>query len=278
MPAMEPSTAASAEHAKPLMDNLPRRYGAYVWNSRLLPLDQPGGDHFWHRLAMAGIDRLLISFDGRQLETLNHGKARIDLERFLQAAKDRRIRVDLLLGEPLWILPAHRQDLMTIVQRLSDLPFDGLHLDLEPNQLDDNRYGETYLLSQLIRTLQGAKRISPWPVGLSIHPRYLEDDRTDICLGCALTNIGLDELTLMVYITRPQRVSRIVRSIQARFPELSVSVAQSVEPILNADESYAGKGRSNFIRQMEVLAEELAGGNFKGILIQSYSDYADMTP
>lgn len=278
MPEMAPPTAAVAAQAKPSIDSQPRGYGAYVWQSRLLPLDRPMGDHFWHRLAVAGIDRLLISFDGPQLQALRHGKARIDLERFLHVAKDRRVRVDLLLGEPLWILPTHRQDLMTIVQELSDLPFDGLHLDLEPNQLDENRYNETYLLSQLIRTLQGAKRISPWPVGLSIHPRYLDDDRTDICLGCALTNIGLDELTLMVYVTRPQRVSRIARSIQARFPELAVSVAQSVEPILSADESYATKGRAYFVHQMEVLAGEMVGGNFKGILIQSYSDFAEMNP
>ena len=67
-------------------------------------------------------------------------------------------------------------------------------------------------------------------------------------------------------------------SIQARFPELSVSVAQSVEPILNADESYAGKGRSYFVQQMEVLAKEMVGGTFRGILIQSFSDYTEMKP
>lgn len=115
-------------------------------------------------------------------------------------------------------------------------------------------------------------------MGLSIHPRYLDDDRTEICLGCALTKIGLDELTLMVYVTQPQRVSRIARSIQARFPYLSVSVAQSVEPILSADESYSGKGRSYFVQQMEVLAEKMVEGNFKGILIQSFSDYMEMEP
>jgi outer membrane protein TolC len=255
-----------------------RGYGAYVWDSRRLPFDHPQDTEFWSRLAATGIDRLLVSFDAPQLDALQRGKTRIDLTRFLETAREKNIRIDLLLGEPLWILPAYRQDLMAIIQQMADLPFSGLHLDLEPNQLDDAQYNEAYLLAQLVRTLQAAKRLSPWPVGLSIHPRYLDDARTDICLGCALTNIGLDELTLMVYVTSPQRVSQICRSIQKQFPGLSVSVAQSVEPILNADESYAGKGKAYFVQQMKVLTDAMQGDNFNGILIQSYSDFTDMQP
>jgi hypothetical protein len=253
-------------------------YGAYVWDSRRLPMDQPRNDFFWNHLRENGIDRLLVSFDGRQLHALRSGKERAHLLRFLETARDRKVRIELLLGEPLWILPSHRQDLLTIIQHMAELPFAALHLDLEPNQLDEARYDETHLLAQLIRTLQAVKRISPWPVGLSIHPRYLDDDRTELCLGCALTNIGLDELTLMIYIARPQRVSEIARSIQRRFPALRISVAQSVEPILSAAESYAEKGRSHFGQQMQALSDAMAGGNFNGILIQSFEDYMDMKP
>ena len=277
-PDKAPQQTALSAHSGNRDTKRSSRYGAYVWNSRLLPLDTPGDERFWHGLTTSGIDRLLISFDGPQLDALRHGKTRIDLLRFLETANDRGVRVDLLLGEPLWILPSHRQDLLTIIQQMADLPFAGLHLDLEPNQLDEPGYGEAYLLAQLVRTLQAAKRVSPWPVGLSIHPRYLDDDRTKICLGCALTNLGLDELTLMVYVTRPQRVGDIVRPVQDRFPDLSISVAQSVEPMLNADESYAELGRPQGNRQMTLLAGGVAGETVNGILIQSYSDERDLKP
>ncbi|WP_319522942.1 TolC family protein [uncultured Desulfosarcina sp.] len=256
----------------------PSGYGAYLWKSRLLPPGRRAGDSFWRQLASAGIDRLLVSFDGPQLEALRHKKPRIDLNHFLTAAHEHKVKIELLLGEPLWILPAHRRDLLAIIQQLADLPFDGLHLDLEPNQLDTDRYGETFLLAQLLRTVQAAKLLSPWPVGLSIHPRYLDDERTEICLGCALTNMELDELTLMIYVARPKRVSQIAGAIQKRFPRLRISVAQSVEPELSADESYAGNSRSFFVRQMDALSVELAGPTFAGILIQSYSDFMDMRP
>ena len=88
--------------------------------------------------------------------------------------------MDLLLGEPLWILPKFRQELLGLIEEFADLPFKGIHLDLEPNQLAGEQYREIYLLRQLIRTLQAAKRVSQVPIGLSIHYRYLQPDKNDL--------------------------------------------------------------------------------------------------
>jgi len=115
-------------------------------------------------------------------------------------------------------------------------------------------------------------------VGLSVHPRYLDEKRTDVCLGCSLTNLGLQEIVLMVYVTNPKRVAQISRPILKRYPNLNFSIAQSVEPILAPEESYANRNREVFMQQMQKLGENMDLENFTGILVQSYKDYLDMKP
>lgn len=253
-------------------------YGTYVWNSRLLSMDLPENSSFWQMLKNEEINRLLVSFDGRELEELRDKGAQDILKTFLETAHSKSIRVDLLLGEPLWILPEHRPALLAIIQELSKLPFQGLHLDLEPNQLDGSGHDQIYLITHLIQTLEAAKRLSPWPLGLSIHPRYLDTRQTRICLGSALTAMGLDEVTLMVYVSKPRKVAEVVIPLMERFPGLLISIAQSVESSLTRDESYARKGKTEFHRQMRELILKIHPKNFNGILIQSFSEYKRMNP
>jgi len=142
----------------------------YVWDSQLL-LDRSKIDWtFWKQFHPHGINRLLLSLDGQQIKDLAFQENKTDLLNFIARAGEKNIRVELLLGEPLWILPKYRRDLLGIIQELEDIPFTGLHLDLEPNQLDQARDDNKYLLTQLVHTLQSVKSVSPWPVGLSIHP------------------------------------------------------------------------------------------------------------
>ena len=75
------------------------------------------------------------------------------LRRFVEVAHRHGVAVELLLGEPTWILPGHRRDLLAVLQSLKAFAFDGLHLDMEPNQLDPALFSEEYLLAQLVRTL-----------------------------------------------------------------------------------------------------------------------------
>ena len=75
---------------------------------------------------------LLIGLSATQVRTADSGAALSDL---IREAHGRGQRVLLLLGDPAWINPADRPKLMALIRRFQNVPFDGLHLDLEVEQL-----------------------------------------------------------------------------------------------------------------------------------------------
>ncbi|PID76428.1 MAG: hypothetical protein CSB24_06690 [Deltaproteobacteria bacterium] len=256
--------------------------GFYIWDSRQM-LQKWGQEPkaFWQGLWQNEVNSLLVSLDAAQLRELTADRPserQRTWHNFLQEAAANGLAIELLLGEPSWILPEHRPRLLLIIQQLQQFNFAGLHLDLEPNQLDEKRYGTSYLLAQLLRTVEEAAEVSRWPVSLSLHPRYLDQKRYKICLGCGLQNLELKEVALMIYTANPKRTAAIARPILARYPRLNFAVAQSVEPILSAEESYFAKGRVVFAQKMKLLQHDLPAGNFSGIYIQSYNDYNQMKP
>ena len=254
------------------------RFTVYVWDSARL-LDQfENSPNLFADLSGRHINRLLVSYTADQIDaqgTRGYGER----WRILMAAAHRHgLRVELLLGEPRWILPEHRNALLDIVQRMTTLPFQGIHLDLEPNQLAQTGQSEAYLLDQLLQSIRAVKAFSRLPLGLSIHYRYLDPARPDGGLGGDLTAIGVAEVSLMIYNADPDRVARIAAPIIRRFPELGFSIAQSVEPILSPEESYATRSLVEFWGQMRRLQSELRHPNFQSILIQSWTDYEEMQP
>lgn len=224
------------------------------------------------------IDRLLVSYSAEQIDALATPTYRDRWRRFLTSARRLGIRVDLLLGEPLWILPDHRNSLLALVQWLSALPFQGIHLDLEPQQLAHTGLGESYLLDQLLQSVRAVAAVSDLPVGLSVHYRYLDPSRPEAELGRDLETTGVDEVALMIYNATPDRVADIAKPILQRYPSLDFSIAQSVEPILTPEESYATRSRSDFLDLMRHLESELHYPNFKTLLVQSWTDYEEMKP
>ena len=185
--------------------------------------------------------------------------------------------IELLLGEPTWILPGKRRDLMAIVQALEALPFDGLHLDLEPNQMDPALFSEEYLVAQLVRTIASVKRVSPWPVGVSVHPRYLEKNSFSFCLGCALGNLDLAEVVLMIYVATPDQAASRAAPVMQAYPDIPFSVAVSVEPFVEGGASWASLGR----RRTREAARQLGSAldpHLKQVVVQSWSDWERMAP
>ena len=253
-------------------------FSVYVWDSEQLFRQYFQDHNLFHIVKEQEINRFLISFTMDQIKELNNPMRRKRLETILIEADRQGVRLDLLLGEPLWILPKFRQELLTLIEKFSDFPFKGIHLDLEPNQLASEQYSETYLLEQLIRTLHAAKRVSRLPIGLSIHFRYLEPDENDLCFGCVLENLDLEEVTLMIYVSNPLRVAEIAGSIANRYPRVKFSIAQSVEPILLKEESYFTKTKKEFRAKMKQLYSEMKHNNFSTIFIQSWEDLEGMTP
>lgn len=251
------------------------KLGTYIWNAD--PLLKKADD-VWRQFATRGISRALVSFTATEIDALSERTAQDRLLRFINSAKSRDIRIDLLLGEPTWILPRYRGDLLSVIRKLRSIPFAALNLDLEPNQLAEQALGKENLLKELLATLASVKSISAWPIALSVHPRYLKERVGSVELGKRLANLDLDEITLMVYVRNPDRTAEILMPILKAYPEVKFSVAQSIEDTLPREESHFSAGFAELQRRMRRLAKLLPQPNFSGIIVQAWSYFDAMHP
>ena len=250
--------------------------GVYVWNSKKLFADELSSADFWENMKKSGIGRMLLSFDRSQLDWLEVPAGKNRLQSFIRNAKHAGIDVGLLLGEPTWILPEYRQDLLNIIDSLQGFDFSLVHLDLEPNQLAHMQIPDSAILAHLLRTVQAVSRLTSLPVELDLHPRYISENFNGFCLGCGLQNLENVAVTLMIYINNPEKVANRAETIMTKFPRIPISIAQSVEPQLGDNGSYAGMSKAQFLEKLDVLKQQL--GNKTGcIYIQSWQDYMDMT-
>lgn len=227
---------------------------------------------FWSALPAA--TRILLSLKGNEVRAvLRGGKQAAQLRRFLTGAKARGISVELLLGEPNWALASERDDLIRLVRSLSGFQFAGVHLDLERMQLPEEQ--RAAWPSGIVATVASLRAATAVPIALSIHPRDAELKG----LLEQLQQAGLDEVTVMAYMTNPDKVAAMLAPVFQRHPRLRFSVAQSVEPILPHAESYASFSRDQRARAWRELAGRLRQEpNFSGIIVQSLEDDLDGAP
>lgn len=244
-----------------------RPRGLYSWFSNALlaklkiqatrPIASPDGAE--------GVTRLLLSLSAPDLQRYQRDVA--PLRAALDAAHERGLTVELLLGDPSWLLPAHRDELLKIVQGLRALPFDGLHLDIEPDQLTGVGEVSQALLQGLVETAQAVRRVSPWRVEISLHYRYLDAQLGSSSLGQALSDADI-AVTLMIYVANPERVIQIARPLLERYPRLTVHVALSLESSLGSAESLYGYPADERARRISTVEAGLQTPNFGGLIFQ----------
>lgn len=247
----------------------------YVWDSRELFSRLQNRERYWKFLRRLSIDRLLVSLDAAQIAELRQRPA--PLSGFLQNARKRGVKVELLLGEPTWIEPKGREQLVELIAGLWDFPFDGLHLDIEPDQI----YRQPLSREQFdnwVKSMTTAAKASPWPTAISVHPRYFRDaPYRDWGLAERLREAGVEDVTLMIFNSKPENVAGVAKPILAAAPQLRFRVAQSVEPQLDATESHARKSRADFENSMERLQQLLQPqANADGIVVQAWADLMRM--
>ncbi len=260
-------------------------YGAYLWNS----VDYVSWDisyekqkkiwiQLFKELDQFHIHTVFISLSAPELEHLQSDPVYFSIWlNFLDLLKTKGIRVELLLGDPHWILPENRPHLLQIIQLLKTYPFDGLHLDLEPDQLTDHVSDD--LITEWILTIQAVQKISPWSVSMSLHPRYLKHMIHGKPMGDILTELQLDYIVLMIYVPDIQKVSHKLGSLLKAYPNLFMALAQSVEPesILGTNSSYAHYPQEKFYQQMTQLEKLLEDyPNFIGVFIQDWKSLRTM--
>ncbi len=258
-PAPAPQLAAQRLAGAPFI-------GWYAWDTfKRFKASTPRA--FW--AALPPTRRILLSLNGSELRAvLGGGKRAAQLRAFLGGAKARGISVELLLGDPNWALASERGDLIKLVRSLSGFQFAGVHLDLERMQLPEDQ--RAAWPDGIVATTAELRRATTVPISLSVHPR---DVKLDGLLE-KLRKAGLDEVTVMAYMTDPDKVADMLVPVIQRHPHLRFSVAQSVESILPREESYAGFSRGARAQAWRELAARLRQEpNFAGIIVQSLEDH-----
>lgn len=227
------------------------------------------------KLKSTGFGHLLISFTPEQLKKMDIYYHRMELEDLLSAAERMGIRTDLLLGDPEWLYPDNRKDLLEILLKMKNYNFKGVHLDIEPDSLPGAEEKRGVLLEQLIDTVSEAMKVSGKPLSLSIHPRYLEGDKGAGPRG--FNDLGLEYLSVMIYTTNPDAAADRMKNIMLSHPGLKFFLAQSVERALPKEESYFLSGIENFGQNMDRICRKLSNNNnYKGVIIQSWEDFGGM--
>jgi len=209
----------------------------YLWESQPLLGSLKQRQHHLQALANAGFNRVYLGLNNRQVR--QPASLQNSVAALVREAGDLGIRVDLLLGDPLWLTEDHRGDLTELIRQLSDLPFARLHLDLEVEQLGwpvpERR------LRQWIKTLDVAVEASPWPVTLVSHHRWFTgQNENDTCVPCRLPESGIRNVSMMIYTTRTERAVELMNRARKQWPQLTFRLTQSVESILPDSQSWHG--------------------------------------
>lgn len=265
----KPTNALVKQTRHPMLHTVqfvPDSFAAYVWNFNHT-MTEPG---FWTRKPADEVNRFLISMNARQIAEAVADPA--SLMKFLRDGRRHGKRIELLLGDPDWILPKYRKNLLQIISSLSAIDFDGLHLDIEPEQLV-SQLTDVDRLKQFIETVRQVTAISPWPVGVSIHPRYLARKSSyGLCVPCKFAEVGVKEVAVMYYTMNIAKIVTTMKSAMQQHPNLIFSLAQSLEPELGPENSYAHKSQRYFNDAMQQLQNQLEAPNFGGLIIQSWLD------
>ena len=239
---------------------------AYVWDSRPL-LDKPERrQQHLQALADTGFNRIYLGFDSRQV--VRPDDLQEPVETLVTEARRLGIRVDLLLGDPLWLTDEHRPDLTTLIGQLSRLPFAGLHLDLEVEQLGwpvpEKR------LQHWLQTVAETTASSPWPMTLVSHHRWFSNSAEPAtCVPCRLPDEGVREVSLMIYTTRTERSSELMDRAQRLWPRLEFRLTQSVEAALPDSQSWHGRTTE----ELKIVEQSLEREGTHNIEWQDWRDH-----
>lgn len=253
----------------------------YLWQSHdLINLDSR--DDIMPALQANGFQRIYLGLDAGQISDIDALTPR--LSQLLQQLRQAGMAVDLLLGEPLWITEEHRQDLVQLLRKVSHLPFDHLHLDLEVEQLgwpvtDD-------WLQGWLDTLQAAVTASPWPVTVVSHYRWFappqsrdrEEHSRSPCIPCQLPALGITGASLMIYSTNENSVAERTAGIVETWPEINFKLAQSTEASLPPENSWHGKSGQELDALGKRMESRLSVNGLTGIEWQDWSGYPAFRP
>lgn len=256
----------------------PLHRAIYAWRAEPFLNERTRGESL-EGLKRDGFDRLLLSFSAQEVQALRSPDGAGRLRAFLSEARHKGVVVDLLLGDPAWILPASRGGLKGVLRFLAPFPFRAVHLDLEPDMLPNAEEKRGELLTHLLDTLRMARAVAGRPVEVVVHPRYLEGELGEKMAG-ALVEMEISDLAVMIYSTNMDAVAERFKAICRTHPSLNFSLVQSVEKTLPQSKSHFKAGVGGFEKRMRQLLEKIGAeglANIAGLVVQAREDYVSMT-
>ncbi len=277
----QPVAALPPTLAQTLAQALPTSVGAAQGQA----VDEPAAWFVWHGEWLLAADlktlplaaqggRLLVSFNAEQMARLSTdaGLAR-RLRQNLARLHAQGRKIDLLLGDPTFILPARRSSLLQLVKGMGRFAFDALNLDLERNQLASEL--QPLWWDYTMATLEQLHRSTSLPLILTTHHREFERPG----MAKALRRAGAAGAMAMVYMADPSKTLQVAERLLLAQPGLALAIVQSVEPELASTESTFSAGRDASLAQWRELAARLRRWpNFAGIAVQSLDAFLDIKP
>lgn len=229
------------------------------------------------RLRRDGIGSIALSWSRGGIDSLGLAEVRRALLRAMGVYRSEGVSVDLLLGDPSWLLDSEREGMRSVLEKTVGLPFRRLVLDLEPLQLDTSRLPR----GAWPAAFAAAGRIAAGrnlPVEWILQPSVaLECPR---CLD-SLRSSGAASLSAMLYTRSGGTFLDRSRRFLSAGEEIPMRVVVSVEapPVLAADESLRFLGRRGIGAFLDSAARELSDRpRFTGFDIQSFHDWREVAP
>ena len=211
--------------------------GVYLWKSNSI-YDERRQQALLEYSKKQGLDRVYWGVDAEQVRHPALFDSR--LRSFIKTLEQNGIQSWLLLGEPSWVLPEYRKDLLGVIARFESMPFAGIMLDIEVEQLGYPVPKKR--IEQWIETLKSAVAQTQKPVEITAHWRWFEPGQQP-CWVCQIQASGVQGASMMIYSTNIDRVREIAENAE-RPTGFKLRVAQSLEPFLPSEESWGMHSRA----------------------------------
>lgn len=255
-----PTMGAISSHSQSL--------GWYIWNTTTLLSEGYSNVQFPRHTR-----RLELSFTATQMQTLMDQREIAGLRQFIDEAKRTGITVNWLIGDPRLVAAKGRETLMKWLPVIHELGFNGIVLDVERSQLPKNQ--KITWEAGILKTISAIHRVTDWPITLTINYRELKNKD----LINRLLQAGMSNAAVMIYVRNTDRVEQIATPILKSYPNLLISIVQSIEPDLPSDETASSLGQRGAIAYWQNLSRALERfPNFRGVDIQSWQDFYAAKP
>lgn len=212
--------------------------------------------------------RLLLSFTASDYRFLATSNGIRTAKSFITKANMKGIRVELLIGEPTLALPLYVNGLQSMLQVFRSIPFDGVQLDIERDQLAsyEKPLWDAGIVTALAscRMYLGEFTTRLVPIGVTVHHRELAVSGFQERLHKA----GTPEVTAMYYASNPLTVFNFP-SLYPDWKYPKTSLAVSIEKNLSAEESTFERGRIESLEQWQEINSVLG----YPVTVQSFEDY-----